>query len=117
LLETIVQTYQHAWLLPLPVACKTAWAFLKVLADSPHASKQSPETEEQLDDAHEAAQTVFEGDFMNTGERASSPYLVRAFDSYQDLEPELAQWSRMLYGALFQHARLVGAEETEEEGA
>jgi exodeoxyribonuclease V gamma subunit len=117
LLETLVQVYQQAWLRPLPVACKTAWAYLKVMAPSPQAAEQQPGAEEPIDDAHEAAQAVFEGDFLHAGERASSPYLARAFDSYQDLEPELAQWSRVLYGALFHHASVVAAAETEEEGA
>jgi exodeoxyribonuclease V gamma subunit len=116
LLETLVQTYQSAWLRPLPVACKTAWAFLKTLAPNPQPADQAPDPAEQRDDAHEAAQTVFEGDFLNAGERLSSPYLVRAFDSYQDLEPELPQWSRVLYGALFQSAHVVAAADTEEEG-
>jgi exodeoxyribonuclease V gamma subunit len=117
LLESLVQAYRQAWLRPLPVACKTAWAFLKALADSPQTAEHPAEPADQLDDAHESAQTVFEGDFMHAGERASSPYLVRAFDSYHDVEPELPQWSRVLYGALFRHARVLAGAEAEEEGA
>jgi exodeoxyribonuclease V gamma subunit len=101
ILCTLVQAYQQAWLRPLPLACKTAWAYLRAQAD-------------QQKDPHEAAQTAFEDGFLGAGERASSPYLARAFESYQELEPELAQWAQAFYGALFGHARVQASTADEE---
>ena len=63
------------------------------------------------------AQATFEDGFLGAGERTSSPYLARAFDSYQDLEQELPQWAEALYGALLGHAQVVAAIQAEEEGA
>ena len=89
ILETLVQVYRQAWQRPLPVACKTAWAYLQAEADT-----------EKTKDPHEAAQTAFEGGFMGGSDLGDSAYLARAFQSYEDLEAELPQWAHALYGGL-----------------
>lgn len=107
ILQTLVDTYLQAWQRPLPVACKTAWAYLQVLA------KNALDPDKQKD-PHEAARTVFEGGFQQEGEAGQSHYLARAFASYDDIAAELPHWADALYGPLFAHAE-VAAEA--EEGA
>jgi exodeoxyribonuclease V gamma subunit len=95
ILQTLVEVYRLAWQRPLPVACKTAWAYLQAEANT-----------EKPKDPHEAAQTAFEGGFMSSSDLAASPYLSRAFQSYEDLEAELPHWAHALYGALLAQTRV-----------
>ncbi|MDD5479165.1 exodeoxyribonuclease V subunit gamma [Rhodoferax sp.] len=97
LLKRLVQAYAQAWAEPLPVAVKTAWAFLQCLA----ANAQLP-PDKSPKDPHEAARTTFEtqpgGRFP--GEWAQSAYLQRAFEGYADLADGLPHWAPLLYGDL-----------------
>ena len=55
---------------PLPIACKTAFAWL---------------SEDDEDEAHDAAQKAYEGGDYAFGERQESPYLRRAFPHFETL--------------------------------
>ncbi|RFO95127.1 exodeoxyribonuclease V subunit gamma [Rhodoferax lacus] len=120
ILATLVDAYQQAWLRPLPVACKTAWAYLQAEAKNARLAREQPEKPEKQKDPHEAAQGVFDDVIKGACERSKSPYLSRAFESYQDLEDELPHWAQALYGALFAQARVTAdaaAQNAEEEEA
>jgi exodeoxyribonuclease V gamma subunit len=91
ILGTLVATWREAWVRPLPVAIKSAWAFV-----------QTPD-----EDANEKAREAFEGSFMRDGEHARSAYLQRAFEHFDDIENELPRWAEALYGVL---ARTVKVE-------
>jgi len=98
ILKGLVSAYAAAWEQPLPVACKTAWAYLQT---ERHNQRQAAEGhEKEPKDPHDAAQSAFEGSFQSTGERDSSAYLMRAFDDYDDLEKALPGWAHALYGAM-----------------
>jgi len=99
-LHGLVQVYRQAWQRPLPLAAKTAWAYLQAQA-------------EQQADPHDAAQAKFDGGYREAGERATSAYLARAFADYEELEAELPHWADALYGPLLQWARVdVPAKDT-----
>jgi len=98
ILQGLLQAYRAAWQRPLPVACKTGWAWLRAEAK-----------EEKSKDPHEVAQAEFEGGYQRRGEWADSPYLARAFGSYQDIEDELPQWAQALYGDMAAHASVPAA--------
>lgn len=100
-LRRLVRAYREAWARPLPVGCKTAWAYLQAQAQSHPKSAQDP---------HEQAEVVFDGGY-HSGERSESAYLARAFDTYRDIEAELPHWAQQLYGDLACHARLGQAGE------
>ena len=106
-LQKLVSAYLAAWERPLPVACKTAWAFLQVQTQADRLAVEQPDKEPK--DPHEAAQAVFEG-ARHGGERAESAYLARAFESYDDIESELPAWAECLYGDLARHVRLNPSE-------
>lgn len=119
ILQTLVDSYQQAWLRPLPVACKTAWAYLQAQARNQRLALEHPDKPEKQKDPHEVAEAAFEDGFHREGELNSSPYLARAFESYQDLEDALPDWARAIYGALFDHANITAdvAADTQEEEA
>jgi exodeoxyribonuclease V gamma subunit len=110
ILQDLVRVYRAAWQRPLPVACKTAWAYLQAAAKAARMSDKPEKTK----DPHEVAQAVFEGGYKSSSEWSDSPYLARAFDSYQDLEDELPQWAEALYGAMAAHALVPAAAEADE---
>lgn len=116
MVQTLVAAYQEAWLRPLPVACRTAWAYLQAQAKNARL-EASADASDKRKDPHEAALAVFEDSYQHTGERASSPYLARAFESYEDLEAGLPQWAQTLYGPLFSHATVAASGPAEEEPA
>jgi exodeoxyribonuclease V gamma subunit len=106
ILQGLVEVYAAAWQQPLPVACKTAWAYLQTERHNQRQSVESPDKEPK--DPHDAAQSAFEGSFQSTGERDSSAYLMRAFEGYDELEQALPGWAHTLYGAMA--GAVVGAE-------
>ena len=109
ILRGLVQDYRAAWQRPLPVACKTAWAYLQGLAKNTRLAAEQPdkaEKPEKYKDPHTAAQAVFEGSYAADGELGKSAYLARAFAGYADLEAELPHWANRLYGALFDRVRV-----------
>lgn len=103
ILQQLVQVYLAAWARPLPVACKTAWVYLQ--AERQAERLRTDDADKAPKDPHDAAQAVFEGGYQRSGERPESAYLTRAFESYDDLEPELPAWAHALYGALADHAQ------------
>jgi exodeoxyribonuclease V gamma subunit len=107
ILQEMVDTYWEAWKRPLPVACKTAWAYLQARAKAERVALDKPD---KVKDPHEVAQAIFEGGFKRESELTSSAYLARAFDSYQDIEDELPRWAELLYGAMALHASLQAHE-------
>jgi exodeoxyribonuclease V gamma subunit len=107
-LQKLVTAYLAAWERPLPVACKTAWAYLQAQAQAARLTINDPDKAPK--DPHEAAQAIFEG-AHNAGERAESAYLARTFESYDELEPELPAWAERLYGDLARHIQLTQSED------
>lgn len=93
-LARLVRTYAQAWAAPLPVACKTAFAFLQT-----QAANASLPPEKSPKDPHDAARAAFEGGQF-PGEWDQSAYLQRAFASYDEVMPGLPHWAQELYGDL-----------------
>jgi len=106
ILRDLVGVYRQAWLRPLQVACKTGWTYLQAVAKNERLAAEQPDKPDKQKDPHEVAQAEFEGGYMSNSEWADSPYLARAFDSYQDLEAELPHWATLLYGDMAAHAGL-----------
>ena len=106
-LHQLVTAYLAAWERPLPVACKTAWAYLQARAQAARLAVEQPDKEAK--DPHDAALAVFEG-AHSAGERAESAYLARAFESYDEIEQELPAWAERLYGDLARHLQLTPGE-------
>ncbi|MEZ1439748.1 exodeoxyribonuclease V subunit gamma [Pseudomonas shirazica] len=77
---------------PLPVACKSAFAWLAAGGDG-------------SDTARDKAREAFEGGFMHTGEAESSFALRRAYVDFDQLcaSGQFPLWATRLYGGLFNH--------------
>lgn len=104
LLGELVQAYRLAWARPLPVACKTAWAYLQVQIEADRLVQEG--SDKSPKDPHDAAQAVFEGGHQRPGEHPESPYLSRAFERYDDMAHELPTWANQLYAGLAAHAQV-----------
>ena len=102
ILQSLLRIYKDAWEKPLPVACKTAWAFLqaKVKANADTKPDKKPK------DPHESAQNIFEGGFNQSGELVDSAYLARAFDGYAAIKADMPKLAESLYGDMFKHVRV-----------
>ena len=109
-LQELLTAYLAAWEHPLPVACKTAWAYLQTQAQAARLAEADPEKEPK--DPHDAAQAIFEG-AHRAGERDESAYLARTFESYDEIEAELPEWAEHLYGDLARHLQLSPSEGTQ----
>ncbi|MDD2917835.1 exodeoxyribonuclease V subunit gamma [Rhodoferax sp.] len=107
ILEKLVLAYQAAWQRPLPIACKTGWAYLQAVLQAERLAVAQPDKVPK--DPHDAAQAVFEGGH-GPGERAESAYLARAFESYDEIESRLPEWADILYGDLARHIALTPSE-------
>ena len=101
ILGRLAQVYAQAWAQPLPLACKTGWAYL--LAQQQNAALIA--AGKPAKDPHDAAQVVFEGGRFG-GEIGESAYLQRAFTSYDELALHLPHWAAELYGDLLVHIDL-----------
>jgi len=114
LLNDLQEVYAQAWAQPLPLACKTACAWLTTQAYAP--DKNSPAKTAQQ--AQTAARMAFEGGF-GVGEVQQSLYLKRAFEQFDDVWPAMQSWAERVYGPLLQAVRVESvwdseaAEETE----
>jgi len=95
------QAYAQAWAQPLPVACKTAWAYLL----TERQNTQLLAAGKPAKDLHDAAREAFEGG-QRGGERMESAYLQRAFASYDELAESLPDWAPLLYGDLLAQAEV-----------
>ncbi len=96
-LSRFMHAYRQAWAAPLPVACKTAWAYLQRQAANATLPPGKPGKDPHLD-----ARAVFETQPGTSfdGEWAQSAYLQRAFDCYDDIAAGLPHWADELYGDL-----------------
>ncbi|MNV55993.1 exonuclease V subunit gamma [compost metagenome] len=94
-----LQSLLDAWVAgmrePLPVACKSAFAWLE----------EAGEGGEDNDATSEKARETFEGGYMRTGEADSSFALRRAYADFDQLcaSGHFASWATRLYGGLFNH--------------
>ena len=109
-LQGLVNAYMQAWGRPLPVACKTAWAYLQAKAKAERLEADEPD---KVKDPHDVAQGVFEGGFMRDSELTTSAYLARAFVNYQDIESELPHWAQELYGNMALRLSFYAERETQ----
>jgi exodeoxyribonuclease V gamma subunit len=101
ILQKLAQAYACAWTQPLPLACKTAWAYLLAERQNQALTDAGKPTK----DPHEAASDAFEGG-QRGGERAESAYLQRAFASYDAMADALPSWAQELYGDLLAHVEV-----------
>ncbi|MCQ8103143.1 exodeoxyribonuclease V subunit gamma [Methylomonas sp. SURF-2] len=87
-LQSLLEAWLQGMRAPLPVACRTAFAWLN-----------APE-----DKATETAQTQYDGDEWNSGEVDFDPYLGRFFPDFASLYPSDAanfeHWANLLYRPL-----------------
>jgi exodeoxyribonuclease V gamma subunit len=93
-LQELCNAYLEAWAQPLPVAAKTACAFVMGVYGG---SK----------DAMGKAQAAFEGGFGKSGEYTGSPALQRVFTSFEDVEDDLNHWATRLYEPMFKAAKVI----------
>jgi len=100
-LGQLAQAHTQAWAQPLPIACKTAWAWL--LAERQNQALVA--AGKPAKDPVEVAREAFEGGQWG-GELAESAYLQRAFASYDDLATDLPHWAQLLYGGLLANLTL-----------
>ncbi|MBF7730735.1 exodeoxyribonuclease V subunit gamma [Pseudomonas sp. N040] len=91
-LQDILQCWAAGMCQPLPLACKTAFAWLAA-ADS------------DADKAMDEARKAFEGAYQRRGEVQDSPALRRAYADFDALcaDGQFARLAEQLYGALFRH--------------
>ncbi|WP_374090718.1 exodeoxyribonuclease V subunit gamma [Methylomicrobium lacus] len=92
-LQTILEAYHQGMRAPLPVACKTAFAWLAA----------PPEQ------AREKARAKYEGDDWNPGEAAYDAYLARFFPTFAGLtdagNPGFEFWTEALYRPVFEQIK------------
>ncbi|MED5389083.1 MAG: exodeoxyribonuclease V subunit gamma [Pseudomonadota bacterium] len=101
LLDQIGHAWQQALCEPLPIACATAFAWLKG---------------EEKDRGDSEARKAFESGFMHTGEQDKEPTLARAWPDFDTLmaarldkkghgdDSAFAYWTEQLYAPLYQQA-------------
>jgi len=112
ILNELVNVYKQAWVRPIPVACKTGWAWLvsKAFNDLAQVQGQEQSTLVEPEDPHELAEEEFDPPNPRwngpIGERKDSPYLMRAFLDYGELRKELPLYSQGLYRAMFEFAQV-----------
>ena len=93
-LQNLCDAYLEAWAKPLPVAAKTACAYIMGLA-----------TEHK--DPMAKAQSAFNGAHQKRGEYQDSPALQRVFNSFEDIQDTLAHWAERLYTPMHQAAKVI----------
>jgi len=108
-LQNLVTLYQEAWHKPLPVARKTACAFVMAMPANQDDEQNAIEV------ALQAAQQEFDGNRNLTGEYESSTTLQRVFHGFADLQNELPDMAQRVYGAMVKSARLLSTAKTNEE--
>jgi exodeoxyribonuclease V gamma subunit len=92
-LQTLLYAVYQGMRNPLPVACKTAFAWLAARKD-----RSGKETKE--------AQACYEGSDWKDGEVAYDPYLARFFPTFEELRQADSDigfefWTETLYGPIF----------------
>jgi exodeoxyribonuclease V gamma subunit len=93
-LQDLCDAYLEAWAQPLPVAAKTACAFVMGV----YGGSKDPMGK---------AQAAFEGGFGKSGEYTGSPALQRVFTSFEDVEASLNHWATRLYEPMFKAAKVI----------
>ena len=93
-LQDLCDAYLDAWAQPLPVAAKTACAWVMGV----HGGSKDPMGK---------AQAAFEGGFGKSGEYADSPALQRVFTSFEQLEANLTHWATRLYEPMCKAAKVI----------
>ncbi len=93
-LQNLCDAYLEAWTQPLPVAAKTACAFVMGV----YGGSKDPMGK---------AQTAFEGGFGKSGEYTGSPALQRVFTSFEEIEASLNHWATRLYEPMFKAAKVI----------
>jgi len=93
-LQNLCDVYLEAWTQPLPVAGKTACAFLMGVYGG---SK----------DAMGKAQTAFNGAHQKRGEYQDSPALQRVFTNFEEIQASLNHWATRLYEPMFKAAKVI----------
>jgi exodeoxyribonuclease V gamma subunit len=93
-LQDLCDAYQAAWAQPLPVAGKTACAYVMgVFA--------------QHKDPMGKAQTAFDGGHQQTGEYKNTAALQRVFHSFADVQTGLDTWAMRLYAPMHKAAKVI----------
>ncbi|MFF7705974.1 exodeoxyribonuclease V subunit gamma [Pseudomonas sp. NPDC007930] len=94
-LASLLAAWAQAMREPLPVACRSAFAWLE----------QSPGDEGDEAPRLAAARDAYEGGYMAAGEVEGSFALRRAYPDFDSLNAsgQFGQWAERLYGGLFQH--------------
>jgi exonuclease V gamma subunit len=118
-----LQAYAQAWQRPLPVALRSALAYLEAMKithppaqATSHSPQQALDGEESLTEfALGQAQDVFDCSFATEGEWSRSPYLQRSFESFEDIAPDLPKWAHKLYGGLMTQVQLTLTPESAQE--
>ena len=92
LLQDLLEAWAEGMRAPLPLACKSAFAWLEEAAGDPGK-------------AAEAARKAFAGDYSRRGEVEESTALRRAYADFDALcaDGRFAALAERLYGPLFQH--------------
>jgi exodeoxyribonuclease V gamma subunit len=93
-LQDLCDAYLEAWEQHLPVAAKTACAFVMGV----YGGSKDPMGK---------AQAAFEGGFGKSGEYTDSPALQRVFTSFEDVEASLNHWATRLYEPMFKAAKVI----------
>ena len=93
-LQNLCDAYSQAWAQPLPVAAKTACAYVMGLA----AEHKDPMGK---------AQTAFNGAHQKRGEYQDSSALQRVFNSFEDIAPTLGDWATRLYEPMHKAAKVI----------
>ena len=105
ILQRLVNVYLAAWEKPLPVTCKTAWAYLQAKTQADRLAASNPD--KVSNDPNDAARAAFEGSFQRDGERKESAYLALAFETYDEIELEMSALAQLLYGDMAQHVQMA----------
>ena len=108
-LQHLAMLYQEAWHQPLPVARKTACAYVMAQHTQPSQDAHASDL------AMQAAQQVFDGNRNLTGEYESSTTLQRVFHGFADLQNDLPNMAERVYGTMVKSAKLLSAAKITEE--
>jgi exodeoxyribonuclease V gamma subunit len=93
-LKNLCDAYLEAWIQPLPVAGKTACAFVMGV----HGGSKDPMGK---------AKTAFNGAHQKRGEYQDSPALQRVWTSFEEIEASLNPWATRLYEPMFKAAKVI----------
>ncbi|MEY5098427.1 MAG: hypothetical protein RJA36_1146 [Pseudomonadota bacterium] len=106
-----LDVYRTAWTQPLPLATRTALAWLRARCAGDPADDAEAQDEEDSGVGLQPAREAFEGGQQGrnryAGEREQSAYLQRSFESFDDLADDLPRWAPALYGALVEQAEVM----------